>query len=239
MGRHLQQGFTLIEVILVLAITTLLMTGIMANSHRRLQDQHYREAVSSFRDFVAGAFEDTDAIKNDLQGTVDRCNGRTPDPRQSPQTWRGAAPCFFAGKELRITNGANETTNVTSSAVKAFLDHNRRVSYGERGENDENRTNFTIDWGVQARYSQARGGMPYRDHAFRIIKHPTQGFVLLQESREGGSWGRVWEDIVICLRHPQNPDPRQWSAIVIPNHAVSAAEISTRSGDGVCERVRS
>lgn len=238
MGRHLQQGFTVIEVILVLAITALLTAGIMASSHRRLQDQHYRESVSSFRDFIAGTFEDVDAIKNDLQGVVDRCDGRTPDSRQSPQAWRGAAPCFFAGKELRITSGPNETSVATSSAVKAFLDKNQRVSYSTRGENDENRTTMTIDWGVQARYGSGQGGFPYRNHAFRIVKHPLQGFVLFQESVNGGNWEMVSSDITICLQNPYNPDPRQWSAIVMPRHTVSAAEVSTRSGDGVCERVR-
>ena len=54
MGRHLQKGFTIIEVMLVLAITSLMLSAVLNNSSRRVNEQHYREGVESIRDFLAG-----------------------------------------------------------------------------------------------------------------------------------------------------------------------------------------
>ena len=65
-GRHLQKGFTIIEVMLVLAITSLMLSAVLNNSSRRVNEQHYREGVESFRDFLAGTFEDIDSVKNDV-----------------------------------------------------------------------------------------------------------------------------------------------------------------------------
>lgn len=240
MGRHLQQGFTIIEVVLVMAITALLMVGIISSSNNRINDQHYREGVESFRDFLAGSFEDVSSVKNDTGGRVERCRNVTVGRQYShiPRvTWRGAAPCFFAGKELTFYGTGNDRTRVVVRSVKASIDNAGRAIYSQRGVDDANRREITIDWGVQARRPKPASNWSYNNYRIRLIKHPTLGIDQFQESLNGSAdWRDIAEDVVFCMSNPYDDNIKRWYAVRIAKDTVNATGITTLNAEGACGR---
>ena len=153
MGRHLQKGFTIIEVMLVLAITSLMLSAVLNNSSRRVNEQHYREGVESFRDFLAGTFEDIDSVKNDVLGQIKRCNS-SPFAGDNTVAWRGSAECFYSGREVTITyDRSSGSTKLTSRSVKAFIDPSGATEPQYIAVMDAREANLReqdIDWGVGA-----------------------------------------------------------------------------------------
>ena len=151
MGRHLQKGFTIIEVMLVLAITSLMLSAVLNNSSRRVNEQHYREGVESFRDFLAGTFEDIDSVKNDVLGQIKRCNS-SPFAGDNTVAWRGSAECFYSGREVTITyDRSSGSTKLTSRSVKAFIDPSGATEPQYIAVMDAREANLReqdIDWGV-------------------------------------------------------------------------------------------
>lgn len=243
MGRKLQQGFTIIEVILVLAITGLLISGILVNSGNQLKVQHYREGVLSFRDILAGAFEDIDAVKNDKGDGVNkevRCADIISGDNNS--TWRGAAKCFYSGKSIEIVR-SGETTKFIIRPVKSYTEPATNVAgstpttiYHDSDDKDLNIKEFTADWGVQARQAKPNTGSAYDKFRIRLVRSPEDGRVMLQQSSDGGvKWEFPSQDITFCLANPYDiNNPKNWQAITIAKHSVNATGITTQSGESLC-----
>ncbi len=242
MGRHLQSGFTIIEVMLVLAITALMLSAVLNNSSRRINDQHYREGVESFRDFLAGTFEDVDSVKNDVLGQVKRCEG---DPfsgngsSSNTVSWRGSAECFYSGREITLTyNGSTDSTQLTSRSVKAFVDPTGNSSPEYITTTDPAEANIKsqdIDWGVTAMKPRPFSADGYNNYRLRVIRDPNNGAKSLQiQEMPGAEWKTPEEDIVFCMKNPFMGTVNQWQAIVVGKQSVNASGITTYNGEDKC-----
>lgn len=239
MGRQLQAGFTIIEVVLVMAITALLMLGMLANSTNRINDQHYREGVDSFRDFIAGSFEDVSSVKNDRMGVTERCQGisvGTSYTNIPTVTWRGGAPCFSVGKEIAI-NRSGDRTIATTRSVKASIDNTGTAVYSRSGVDDINKREMIIDWGVQARLPKPATHWPYNNYRLRLIKHPELGYTIFQFSTNGGTtWNEVTKDVDFCMSNPYDTNPSRWYVVRIAKDTVNATGVTTLNGENLCSR---
>lgn len=243
MGRHLQLGFTIIEVMLVLAITALMLTAVLNNSSRRINDQHYREGVESFRDFLAGTFEDIDSVKNDVLGQKKRCDGNpftdSAGATVNAVSWRGSAECFYSGREITLMyNSTTQDTELISRSVKAFVDKNRDsdpqyVATTDPGEENLERQN--IDWGVTAMKPKPHSDSGYSNFRLRIVRHPNNGAKMLQiQDSIGAPWQQPAQNIVFCMKNPFLSTVDGWQAVVVDKNTVNSSGITTQNGSGVC-----
>ena len=61
-------GFTIIEVMLFLGLSSLLLAGIMAGVSAQVQSQQYRQGVQEIRSAITGEFEAVYTLSNQRTG---------------------------------------------------------------------------------------------------------------------------------------------------------------------------
>ena len=237
MGRHLQKGFTIIEVMLVLAITSLMLSAVLNNSSRRVNEQHYREGVESFRDFLAGTFEDIDSVKNDVLGQIKRCNS-SPFAGDNTVAWRGSAECFYSGREVTITyDRSSGSTKLTSRSVKAFIDPSGAIEPQYIAVMDAREANLReqdIDWGVGAMQPKPHSNNGYSNYKMRIIRNPKSGAKIFQiQDSAGGAWRTPENTIIFCMKNPFYND-NQWQMVTVDKNAINSSGITTNNGRDSC-----
>lgn len=111
-----ENGFTIIETTLVLAITGLIVAVILAGIGNSLSHQRYTDAVSQALDFFRGQYATTASVVNDRPATQDcTISGITTPPTGKIA---GASDCLLLGKLLRSSDG--ET--ITAYQVIATVD---------------------------------------------------------------------------------------------------------------------
>lgn len=237
MGRRQQTGFTVIEVVLVIAISGLIAMGVLSNSSRQVNIQNYRDGVESFRDFLAGQFEDLDAVKNNEAG------GCAPGSTDI----RGAGDCFYSGKYISITPMPDDETRLVARPIQTKVDEDTDEisNVTVTDDTDENVQSTKIDWGLQARtkagLEMSRYLTIFRSPVTgRVSSYVTQGDVSSTDTRlknvvTGVANGNAVynpepEDIIICLADPTNDTPGQWMAVRITKGAVDASGITTMAG---------
>lgn len=102
-----RRGFTIIEVMLFLAVTGLMIAGILAGVGNNVRNQNYREGVNELRSFIQGQFDRVYNLTSDRQGrTQDPCSSGVP-------TARGMSSCLYVGRMLHF----NEPTGGSGSSV--------------------------------------------------------------------------------------------------------------------------
>ena len=65
--NKLSGGFTIIEVMLFLAVSGVLAAGILATVGGTIGAQRYRDAVDSFADFIQGQYDKAVNVQNDIE----------------------------------------------------------------------------------------------------------------------------------------------------------------------------
>jgi type II secretory pathway pseudopilin PulG len=102
-----KDGFTIIEVMLFLAISGLMMFGLFAAANSSISNQRYTTAVKSFRDFLQGEYNSVANVQNT---DVDPRCGNSP---------RGASDCSMIG---RIVRSSDDGKSFVSRVVYSELD---------------------------------------------------------------------------------------------------------------------
>lgn len=110
MGKHTQTGFTVIEVMLFLAVTGMLAIGILVGSGVTIGQQRYRDSLSSIKSYIQQQYSEVANVANgrnkgwtcDSTGTVSEV--------PSGQA-RGTSDCVLLGRLIRVdTTGTKLTT---------------------------------------------------------------------------------------------------------------------------------
>lgn len=97
MGSKFSSGFTIIEVMLFLAITGLLLAGILANASSSLNSQHYRDGVEAVKDRITAQYAKVYSLTNDNSGA-----NAASDPCRGTNKPRGASDCLYVGRLIEI-----------------------------------------------------------------------------------------------------------------------------------------
>lgn len=112
MKIQLKSGFTIIEVMLFLAITGLLIAGILGGTQQSLNDQRYRTGVEQIRNTIRAQYATSLSLRNltvdDAGGVaganaVDPCSViEDPDTPVVEHTARGASDCLYVGRIILL-----------------------------------------------------------------------------------------------------------------------------------------
>ena len=68
--KHNKPGFTLIEVALFLALSGLIMVGIIVGANATISRQRYNDSVTNFAEYIRGIYEDVVNVSNDKDPSV-------------------------------------------------------------------------------------------------------------------------------------------------------------------------
>ena len=129
MGIHLeveQKGFTIIEVMLFLALSGFLLVGILAGTGSSIANQRYKDAVQDAADALRSAYSfvaDTQvetrvASEGACGGTTEGTFGRL---IKDPNSLRGRTSCAVYGAVVVIDGNRIQTTTVIGRDYRDFI----------------------------------------------------------------------------------------------------------------------
>lgn len=176
--RKYQQGFTIIELVLVFAITGLVIAMVLAGIGNSLRAERYRDATNQTVDFFQGLYSKTANISNDREAAKN-CNASvTTAPYDTGGKGRGTSDCFLTGYLVRSSDNGEV---VSTQMVIARHDANADPDIGTQSEAGTLRrslllptdpSTYTLEWGARL----LRGANPAR-FTLLIARSPVSGVV--------------------------------------------------------------
>lgn len=115
MGAHKHSGFTIIEVMLFLAITGLLVAGIMIGASRNIENQRYRDTVEQVRNTIQGEFDRVYSLTNSNAGEHGNENPCIESGAENFRP-RGTTDCLYVGRIIQVTGDATDGTSSLRSS---------------------------------------------------------------------------------------------------------------------------
>jgi type II secretory pathway pseudopilin PulG len=113
MTTQAARGFTIIEVMLFLAVTGMLTLGVLVGSGRTITQQRYRDSVGSLKGFIQEQYNQaTNVVNGDTSNPVCERTGNSLQFDDGTLQPRGTSECLVLGRYLLI-----EPTKVTAYAV--------------------------------------------------------------------------------------------------------------------------
>lgn len=181
-------GFTLIETMLFLAITGLMVAGMLAGSWVSINSQRYRDAITSLQSELQNQYSQVQNSANDI-GSDFTCNSQA--QVSAGTTQRGQSNCYILGRYIYSTDGSaiHETTVIgyVSSADEAKLnstvaDYTALTSYytlntlsNSSGVVSYGTSDYTPQWGATVKSFTL--GNSYNTFSLLIVRSPTSGTI--------------------------------------------------------------
>ena len=115
-GKSYRRAFTIIEVMLVLAITGLLFVGLIGGVQATIRKQRYNDSVQSFENTLQEQYDLVSSVQNsrDLAQRIrcDKSSGAvvpvTKDPGDKTAYTPGMSNCLIYGRLIEIKNNGHE-----------------------------------------------------------------------------------------------------------------------------------
>lgn len=206
----LMAGFTIIEVMLALAVSGLVLAGMLLSIRGSIDQQRYSDSVDDFKDFLQKQYDDIDNMPVDLRDSAllsGQCKGN-----------RGQSKCLILGRILKISldsegesrvevwpvianeDSLNNNIEGLSGETPALNDQDlfteRAVKIGLKVVSDSSITTYKPAWGAQlyrhngTRASEVigRSAVPATDAFFvLLIRSPLSNSILTYAV--SGEWG--------------------------------------------------
>lgn len=112
-----QRGFTIIEAMLFLAITGLMLSGLMIGISGGVNRQRYEDSVTSLLDNIQGQYNLVDNVRSNRPSNY-RCTSAGISETAEAGNTRGTSPCSVIGRFVSSTDGKN----ITSRPIYARTD---------------------------------------------------------------------------------------------------------------------
>lgn len=230
-------GFTVIEVVLFLAISGLMILGMFVGISGSIDRQRYDDATESFQDFLQGQYNLVDNVRNNRHATtIASCDGAS----------RGTSDCTIVGRLVTTENGRDFVsepifatgTNYDTSHDEAALLDSLQLKTGPEDTASDN-DDYTLAWQTQL-YTNKTNRDGSRAAQLLIVRIPTSGIVRTYfRPSTSGALAAMW----------QSPSPSKISLCVEPHGLITsnptgvrilASAINTSSvqfitaGDGAC-----
>lgn len=241
MKRRYQAGFTIVEVVLFLAIAGALAGTLLATTTAAIQQQQYRDAVQSFAGFLRGQYERVVSVEND-RAPSDHC----PISGALDRAGRGQSDCVIVGRYI-TTDGhdgadADGTTYVTYPVYARQSGDDWTYHLGARDDN------YQVNWSAKTKlpeqdslrvytsvliYRDPRSGtMTIRSHDGRYTPS-TIGFFIAGKDAGGATFSDEVAQVMrreICIYDEKWMSGRRQS-VFIARYPGSADAITVASAE--------
>jgi type II secretory pathway pseudopilin PulG len=180
MGKHTQTGFTVIEVMLFLAVTGLLAIGILVGSGITISQQRYRDSVTSLKSYIQQQYSEVGNVING-RGATWNCDSTGTASEVASGEARGTSDCVLLGRFITVDTTGTQlaASNVigyrTPSAPAAASDIAEIATNYNLAKSPIDQQTEEVAWGAQIVHPGAALPMPL---SILIIRSPLSGSVM-------------------------------------------------------------
>ena len=253
MGAQKQHGFTIIEVLLFIAISGGLLAALLVGVNGSIEQQRYRDSVTSLASFMQSQYDKALNTSNSRSSSL---NCDAAGIVSAAGTQPGTTDCLIIG---RLITGDQNGVSLRSTDIIAYVvDSN---AFEEKSDVDSLRTSgvvklmlaggadaslwdeYTPEWGAKSMPLDATGAAfgSGGKFAMAIIRSPKNGSMM---TFVGNGASENIQDELISAEGLKNPltlcvEPDgfaapQKRAIVIAPNTISPAGVSTKAGVAGC-----
>ena len=183
MGTHLKQGFTIVETMLVLAITGVLVTGLLVGVSASIANQRYRDSVATFKSFLQDQYSQVDNVSNERPANFTCTSAAKPVAvTGSDNTNPGQTGCVLLGRYITVIDGDVTTAavvgyeNSTTAAATDVQTLKDNYSFGILGSSVQT---STLEWDAKIAWPatgvDGRSQTTPRSLSILIVRSPQSG----------------------------------------------------------------
>lgn len=165
MKQRQKPGFTIIEVVLFLAISGLMAVGLMAGTGVALQRQQYRDSVQSYADFLRTQYSGVVSVQNDGQLSCPLV------PESEAESPRGQSDCMVIGRYIMTNDGSDGGKYAVHPVFALQSADDGPYSYGFSDAAD---TNYELAWDTKTRLPAGPVG------GILMYRHPETGVLAVK-----------------------------------------------------------
>lgn len=185
MAMRSERGFTVIEVMLFLAITGGLFAMLMLGVSNGVTQQRYLDSVRSYKSVVQGEYSEVVNTRNDKQPASCVNDGSINLDGTSRDETRGTSKCVLLGRAVRVVDdgksllvssitgydnpNAGRPSTLTDTSLLTDYFHAKLARFDEEKRE--------LDWGSQLVTASATGGHASSKAVILIMKSPATGLV--------------------------------------------------------------
>lgn len=210
MSRMTSKGFTIIEVMLFLAITGLLAVLLLVGFNATIDRQRYREGANSLLLSVQQQYSDTVNIQNT------RANG-TSCGAGAPGTNRGQDNCLVLGRFITVNGGAIRANNIVGAPTAATATASGDIailrSYQPRPDTVNAQYASTLDWGVRA--VGPAGATDSKQVVLAILRSPESGAIYTFSRNNTSSVPANFQNMIVNSVLPASPNDVGRAAVLL------------------------
>lgn len=190
MGTTDKDGFTILETMLFLALTGLLVAGMLVGVGTSINIQRYRDSVTSFKSFLQSQYSSIINVQNDRDDSWN-CSITATTSQSGAHESRGQSDCVVVGRYISIEEGVTHIAKVTAyqkSTTGIGNDIALLKSNYTLGLSTVNQQTDSLAWGTVIAWAKSTSGSGAdgtgvdkrpsatpRSIAILIIQSPTSG----------------------------------------------------------------
>lgn len=181
MNGQNSNGFTVIEVMLFLAVSAILTVALLAGSGVAIGQQRYQDSVSSLKVLIQSQYNQANNVVNDRIGQEACTGSNVSAPVSSPEA-RGTSDCVIVGRLLTVDGDGSSIT--TSTVLASRSSAASEETYGSNIEelrsydlavSPVGQEETQVAWG---NVLSAPGDDEPRELAMLIIRSPLSGSIM-------------------------------------------------------------
>jgi type II secretory pathway pseudopilin PulG len=179
--KNSRRGFTIIETMLVLAVTGVLIATLLVGIGASINTQRYKDSVVSLKSLLQSQYAMADDVSNGRSASWTCNNSATPVPNQNG-TAPGQSDCVLLGRYLSIVGGTVSSASVvgyensTTSAPNDVAEINNNYTLGISTDTIDT---STLEWGSAIAWPASGTGSKSpttpRSISILIIRSPSSG----------------------------------------------------------------
>lgn len=180
--RHtISQGFTIVETMLVLAVTGVLIATLLVGVGTTIHVQRYQDAVVSLKSLLQSQYSMVDDVTNDRTGSWS-CSASAVPVQAQNGTSPGQSDCVLLGRYVSIVDGDVHTASIVGyeTATTAGVDDVATIKGNYTlGISPSSVETSTLEWGSKIAWpssgSGAKSPTSPRALSMLIVRSPDSG----------------------------------------------------------------
>lgn len=182
MGTSNKLGFTIIETMLFLAITGLMVVGILVGTGATINVQRYRDGVVTLKSYLQEQYSDVINVRNSTRTTPISCDDNANITNSGVTDPRGQSDCKILGRYVTIVDTSSETSVVvgygSSSAASNDISDLKKYKLSLLPSSTEK---TDLEWGTKiawpAKGPGSKSPTTPRSISILILRSPVSGLI--------------------------------------------------------------